>query len=79
MSTKVAGVKAKGGAPGNRWGTYYPWEEWFEKRQFTLISGKDFHCTLPGMTLNVRVAARNRGIRVRIDQHPDRLVVTVKD
>ena len=63
---------------GNRWGAYYPWEEWFNKASIELIQGKDFHCTLPGMTVNVRQAARRHGIKVRIDQLPDRLAVTIK-
>lgn len=64
--------------PGVNKPSLYPWEKWFARGTFTLVAGKDFFCTLPGMTVNVRAAAAGRGLRVRIDQKPDRLVVTVK-
>lgn len=65
--------------PGNRWGAYYPWGEWFSKDHIELVKDRDFTCTLPGMTANIRAAAARMGKRVRIDQRPDRLLITVKE
>jgi hypothetical protein len=87
-------VKGGGGNPGGRAGkagkvegppeewkrhaAVYPWEEWFAGRQFVLRHGQDFHCSLSGMTTNIRQAARRHGVRVRVDQGWDHLTVTVK-
>jgi hypothetical protein len=54
--------------PGNRWSTFYPWEEWFGKGAFTLVHGKDYTCTPAGMVVNLRYAAKRRGVRLSISQ-----------
>lgn len=65
--------------PGTRWASHYPWDQWFALGRFTLVQGKHFDCTMPGMTVNIRVAAKVRGMRVRIDQEPTSLIITVKE
>lgn len=63
---------------GKRHAATYPWERWFRKKQFTLMHGQHFQCTLSGMTINIRQAARRHGVRVRIEQGWAELHVTVK-
>lgn len=65
--------------PGKRYCANYPWEQWFAKGRFKLVHGKHFHCTLSGMTINVRQAAKRLGLRVRIEQGWSELTVIVKD
>jgi hypothetical protein len=76
--SKTAGKDGNNFKTANWRGARYPWEKWFGKGTFTLLKGRDFRCTLSGMTINVRVAARRHGLRVRIDQGDNRLTVTVK-
>lgn len=46
----------------------YPWERWFRRKQVTLRHGRDFHCTIGGMIINIRQAAKRHGLRVAIKQ-----------
>lgn len=62
----VCGATAERG-PGNRWGCYYPWGQWFAGGQFTLEHGKDYDCSPVGMVANIRSQAKKRNIRVRIE------------
>lgn len=59
-------------------GARYPWEQWFGRGSFTVVRGEDFHCTVGGMVVNTRVAARRLGLRVRVSVGDDRLTITVK-
>lgn len=54
--------------PGNRFKTYYPWEKWFARKRFTLVYGRDYNCTPAGMIVNLRYAAKRRGVRLSITQ-----------
>jgi hypothetical protein len=58
----------------------YPWEEWFSRDEFKLKQGKDFHCQLHGMIVQIRNYAGSKRIKVAIKTTgKDALIVTIKE
>ena len=54
----------------------YPWDPWLARRTpLRLVRGKHYHCQPHSMSVQVRRAARLRGLVVRV--HIDDDVVTV--
>ena len=49
-----------------KFGTRYPWTDWFKKSTFTITEGKDFHCQLHGMAQMVRATAARLGYKVNL-------------
>jgi hypothetical protein len=44
----------------------YPWTKWFSQKQFRLRQGKDFHCQVHSMMIQVRFAAARMGRKVTV-------------
>ncbi len=46
----------------------YPWDEWFARKEFTLVRGEDFHSTMVGMRQMIRRQAvwRNVGVKTTV-------------
>jgi hypothetical protein len=51
-----------GGRPPKKFGHRYPWAEWFKKKRFKLVKGKDFD----GMTHGMAAMVRNAACRLRL-------------
>lgn len=58
----------------------YPWDKWFaRKRQFTLITGKDFECSASSMMTQFRKQSAERQIPVYVSIRRDgNLAVRIK-
>ena len=54
----------------------YPWNVWFKRRVFRLVKGDHFNCAPHSMSVQVRGAARKRGIRVSVFIEGSVLIVT---
>jgi len=57
-------------------GRRYPWDDWFSKKQFRLVRGKQYTCEPNVMAQQVRNAARSRTTKVSIQRAGDILLVT---
>lgn len=57
----------------------YPWEEWFQRKRFTVSRGAEFKCTTRGMIQQIRDAGVRHGIKVSIQAEEDTINVTVRN
>ncbi len=55
----------------------YPWEEWFAKLRMTLVQGIDYHCSQSSMAQSIRNNASRRGLKVRLQDIGDAIMVQV--
>lgn len=55
----------------------YNWEEWFERDLTVLLRGSDYHCSQSTMVQTVRNNASQRGVRVRVTDTDDSVVIRV--
>ncbi len=53
----------------------YPWEDWFAQPRVELVRGVDYHISTSTMLQTVQNNARLYGVRVRMVDLGDRLVV----
>jgi len=61
--------------PGRR--PTYPWDRWFEEATGewkTIIRGKDFHCSVLGITQQIRNRAVDRGLVVSVSAVEDGII-----
>jgi len=50
----------------------YPWDQWFDGREWVLRQGKEFSlCTARRMAAVVYIIAERRGVKVRVNALPD--------
>ena len=45
----------------------YPWDKWFGWKRCKLVRGKDYHCQPHSMSVQIRNAAIQRGLRVKVE------------
>lgn len=57
----------------------YWWEEWFSKPRTVLIREIDYHCSQSAMTQMVRNNASQRGIRSRVIDTGNSVIIEVLD
>jgi hypothetical protein len=55
----------------------YPWEEWFGQPRTVLVRGIDYHCGQGIMWQQIRNSAVRYGVRVRLHDENDRIVIEV--
>ena len=55
----------------------YRWEEWFERPRTVLLRGVDYDCSQSAMSGAVRNNASMRGVRVRIVDTGDSIIIEV--
>jgi hypothetical protein len=53
----------------------YPWDKWFSKPSFKLVSGQDFTCMIHSMIVQIRNVASSRGESVSIKVDGDTITV----
>ena len=56
----------------------YPWNKWFQRKRFRLIRGRDYHCMPHSMSVQIRNAAIQRGVRVRVQIMMDGTILVEK-
>lgn len=57
----------------------YRWEEWFGQPETVIVRGVDYYCSQAIMWQQVRTNAYLRGVRVKVTDLNDRLVINVID
>lgn len=72
MTMKTSPVKVK-----KKRHARFPWAEWFEKKRFTLTSGRDFTCKIHGMYQMVKNNAARYGKLVDIVIKNDEIRVKI--
>ena len=55
----------------------YRWEEWFGRPLTVLVNGLDYHCSQSTMSQMVRNNASQRGLRVRVTDTGDTIIIEV--
>lgn len=55
----------------------YNWEEWFGRPTTTIVRGVDYHCSQAMMWMMVRNAARQRGVRARVTDTHEGILIEV--
>lgn len=55
----------------------YRWDEWFMEPRTVLVRGRDYHCSQSAMTGQLRNRASDRGIRIRLVDRGDSIVLEV--
>lgn len=57
----------------------YRWDDWFAnpRRIFTLVKGVDYFCSQGSMSQQIRNAAHDRGISVRVLERDNQLTVVI--
>lgn len=57
----------------------YGWERWFGRSRTELVRGVDYHCAQAIMWQMVRNNARRYGVRVRVTDTHDGILIEVLD
>ena len=60
------------------WKRKYRWEEWFGQPRTVIVRGVDYHCSTAVMWQQVRNNAYARGIKCRVRDEGDQLVIEVE-
>lgn len=55
----------------------YPWEQWFGRPRTVLVRGRHYHCSQSTMVQMVRNRASRCGMRVRVGDIGDSVIVEV--
>lgn len=55
----------------------YPWEEWFKKKRFRVVRGKDYSCSEVSMSQQIRNAACRIGVTVDLIEEKEGFLVRV--
>ena len=60
-------------------GSTHNWDEWFKKKQFVLVKGRDFKCKTLSMVMQINLAARaeKRRLHVSTEASEDGNSITV--
>lgn len=56
----------------------YKWDDWFALRKFILRRGEQYSCSQSSMAQQIRNAASNRNLRVKITDQEHQLVIEVE-
>lgn len=57
----------------------YDWDELFKRGRFTLVRGKDYHCSTSSIIQIARNQASKRGLPLSIEDGGNRVAIEVKE
>jgi len=55
----------------------YPWEEWLKRPRIVLVRGIHYECSQSTMSQSVRNNASARGLRIRIQDTGDTIIIDI--